>query len=112
MTSPQMREALGNRLAEDAEFRKSFLENPRSALESLTGQPVPAHVTVTANQTASGIEVEFTHDPDADLSDEELAVAAGGVNLPSIDYGAGVIYYDNNRNGRYDPGSDSLIRHV
>lgn len=109
--SVNIHEVLGRRLSEDPDFRASFLRDPRAALDSLVGEPVPSYVTVTATESDGTIAVTFGRDLDADLSESELASVAGGTNLPSIDYGAGVIYYDNNRNGRYD-GGDSLIRHV
>ncbi len=110
--SIDMHEVLGRRLSEDLDFRTSFLSDPRAALEALTGEPVPAHITVTATESGYTIAVNFANDPDVEISEGELAAVSGGVNLLSIDYGAGVIYYDNNRNGRYDEGVDSFVRRV
>jgi hypothetical protein len=40
--SADLRKMLMKRLIEDTEFRKSFVQDPRSALDTLAGAPLPS----------------------------------------------------------------------
>jgi hypothetical protein len=64
----------------DANARKRFLADPRAVLAA-AGLDLPEWFTVTARQGDTAeliITVPALRDPDADLSDEQLAAVAGG----------------------------------
>ena len=64
----------------DADARERFLADPRAVLAA-AGLDLPEWFTVTARQGDTAeliITVPALRDPDADLSDEQLAAVAGG----------------------------------
>jgi hypothetical protein len=103
--SIDIKELLSRRLAEDPAFRTSFLQDPRAALDSLTGLPLPSHITVTATAHDSSITLSFVTDPDVELSEVDLAAVGGGVGTGFDGYR---LFWDNNDNHVFDTG-DSYI---
>ncbi|MFM1918021.1 MAG: hypothetical protein RJB01_1536 [Actinomycetota bacterium] len=104
--SADLRKMLMKRLIEDTEFRKSFVQDPRSALDTLAGAPLPSHVVVTATESDGSITVSFTADPDAELSEADLATVGGGTGIWFDGYRA---FWDENENQVFDVGTDKYI---
>ena len=71
----------------DAKARESFLADPKAVLAA-AGLDLPEWFTVTAREGDAAeliITLPPLRDPDADLSDEELAAVAGGSPTPYYD---------------------------
>jgi hypothetical protein len=67
----------------DVDARERFLANPRSTLAA-AGLVLPDWITVTAtegNTPELAITLPPVLDPNAELSEENLALASGGCNL-------------------------------
>ena len=67
----------------DADARKRFLANPKAVLAA-AGLDLPEWFTVSAREGDAAeliITVPGLRDPDADLSDEQMAAVTGGQNL-------------------------------
>jgi hypothetical protein len=73
---------LNERAWSDEAFRKELLNDPRKAIEKLTGQPLPKGVRVTlVEDTADTIHFVLRQKPvtpSGELSDEALDKVAGG----------------------------------
>lgn len=104
--STDLRKMLTKRLIEDTEFRKSFVQDPRSALDALVGAPLPSHVVVTAIESDGSITLSFTSDPNAELSESDLATVGGGTGIWFDGYRA---FWDENDNQVFDVGTDKYI---
>jgi hypothetical protein len=64
----------------DADARERFLADPKAVLAA-AGLDLPEWFTVTARESDAAeltITLPARRDPDADLSDEQLAAVAGG----------------------------------
>ena len=71
----------------DAKARERFLTDPKAVLAA-AGLDLPESFTVTAREGDAAeltITLPALRDPDADLSDEELASVAGGCANPYYD---------------------------
>ena len=70
----------------DAKARESFLADPKAVLAA-TGLDLPEWFTVTARE-GDAAEITITMpallDPEADLSEEQLAVVTGGVGPEDV----------------------------
>ena len=70
----------------DADARERFLANPRAVLAA-GGLGLPEWFTVTAREGDAAeltITLPALRDPEADLSDEQLAVVTGGVGPEDV----------------------------
>ena len=71
----------------DAKARERFLTDPKAVLAA-AGLDLPESFTVTAREGDAAeltITLPALRDPDADLSDEELAAVSGGCANPYYD---------------------------
>ena len=75
--SRELIERLSDRWHSDPEFRAQVEADPKAALAA-GGLSVPAEEAVVAVDTEDTVHLVFPPNPNADLSDDELAAMAGG----------------------------------
>jgi hypothetical protein len=69
------------RAKKDAAFKELLLSDPRKAVESELGQPIPSYVQFTVVQeTSSNQCIVLPESPDQELSDEDLKSVSGGTD--------------------------------
>lgn len=68
--------ALEDRAAKDAAFREDLLEDPRAAIENLTGLSIPADWTIAVTiDDSNAVRIGFADD---EIPEDYLALVAGG----------------------------------
>ena len=72
---------LVERAQKDEQFRKQLLDDPKKAVESETGKPVPSGVQIhVMEQSNSHVYVVLPERSQGELTDEDLEAASGGVS--------------------------------
>jgi hypothetical protein len=77
-TREEINAQISERVANDAAFRAEFLADPRGTLAAVTGMPIPEEVVVTVHEESPS-RIHFVIPAGADLSQEDLALVAGGL---------------------------------
>lgn len=92
MTQQNPYQYIQDQSMKNAAFRQELLKNPRAVLERELNVVIPSNVNIRVHEdTSTDIHVVLPPQPVAEgirqLSDEELAEAAGGMNCVSIHSG-------------------------
>lgn len=83
------------RAREDADFRTLLQQDPRGALATVTGMPIPEFVSIEVHEDSlTHVHLVIPYSLDAEIADADLEVVAGGycwADAPAIPYfpGAG-----------------------
>jgi hypothetical protein len=79
-------QAMLERSATDAEFRRKLLDNPREAVSEFTGHELPEswNVAFIENKATATIVLPDPIDPAAELSESELTAVAGGATTSPV----------------------------
>jgi hypothetical protein len=79
-------QAMLERSATDADFRRRLLTDPRSAVSEFTGHELPEswNVVFVENQASATLVLPDPIDPAAELSEAELTAVAGGVTTSPV----------------------------
>lgn len=83
MSFAEHRQKVTDRIIAEAssnpEFRASLIADPKAAMEGFLGITIPAGMTVTVmEESVSNVVVVLPFDHMADLSEDDLALVAGG----------------------------------
>ncbi len=70
------------RVADDAAFRAQLLDNPKEAIQQATGIAIPEDFNIQVHEE-SGMTAHVVLPPSGQLTQEDLAVVAGGNGLIS-----------------------------
>lgn len=72
---------LVERAQKDEQFRNLLLNDPKKAVESETGKPVPSGVQIhVMEQSRNHVYVVLPEPSQGELTDEDLEAASGGVS--------------------------------
>ena len=63
----------------DAEFRSQLLEDPRAALEEVTGQSLPTGMDIRFIENAGSATIVLPDVEGGEIGDQELEMVAGGI---------------------------------
>ena len=78
-TEGQLREVIGLRAQKDAAFRTSLNADPKAAVESVIGSPLPSNVAVSVvEDTDSTFNIVIPPAASDELGEDELEAVAGG----------------------------------
>ena len=88
MTQAEIQDAIIARVGEDGKFRARLVADPRAAIQEVTGEPVPATVTVQVHEE-SATSFHLVLPPDSRLTEEEMARVMGRGDPYTGDTGPG-----------------------
>ena len=77
MTQAEIQDAIMARVGEDGEFRARLVADPRAAIQEVTGEPVPATVTVQVHEE-SATSFHLVLPSGSRLTEAEMAQVLGG----------------------------------
>ncbi len=77
-TVDEMKAHVITKAAEDDEFRSRVMENPNAAISSEIGVDIPDEYNIVVHED-SGNTTHLVLPPSANLTDEDLAKASGGM---------------------------------
>ena len=78
MSVSEMKAHVMTRAAEDNEFRSRLIENPNAAISSEVGVDIPDEYNIAVHEDSANT-THLVLPPSANLTDEELTKAAGGM---------------------------------
>ena len=82
-TATELRDQLAARVAEDDDFRTRFLEDPKAVISAETGIAIPENFNVVVHEDSSDT-FHVVLPPTNELTETELAVAAGGLSVNGL----------------------------
>jgi len=79
MTGREFLEEIGLRAAQNEDFKKALLQDPKSAVETRLQAKLPKNFKITVvEEKPDELFIVIPHKSDAELSDAQLEVIAGG----------------------------------